>query len=667
MKIKTILLFTLALLVSSLIIAQDYHQTHGSGLCAHGKQMRPDIQPENLRSPNSPRHSFDVLNYNLDLDIFHCYASPYPRTFTASNIVTFRVDSTLNSIELNADQTSLLVESVGMSGVSFLQDDNMLIINLDEEYQPGDTVMVSIEYRHLNAIDQAFYVDNGFVFTDCEPQGARKWFPCYDRPSDKATLSLRAKVPLNVKLGSNGSLADSVVVADSLWYTWVSRDPIATYIMVITSRVNYNLDIVYWTKPGPPFDTLPIRFYYNPGENPSQIEDLIIPMADYYYSIFGDHPFEKDGFATLSPQFSWGGMENQSLTSLCPGCWYTPYIAHEFAHQWFGDMITCATWADLWLNEGFATYIQALWTGEANGQQAYINELNSNASYYLTNNPGWAISNPDWATNPPSNGTLFNYAITYLKGSCVLYMYRYVVGDSLFFNSLYEYANDTEQFRYQSATIPDFIQKMSQVTGQDLEWFFNEWLYQPNHPVYSNSYSFENLGNNLWNVNFSTEQVQGNAPFFRMPLELRVRFSDATDTVFRVMNDYSGQGYAFLFDKQPISLTFDPNNQIILKQASTVTAAESMHKMNTKLYQPVPNPASTEVTIPFDLEKPGKVRLMLQDISGRDISMVDLDVQRSGHHEYRLNLSDINPGTYIIRMETGREHLSTKLIVVGLK
>lgn len=115
-----------------------------------------------------------------------------------------------------------------------------------------------------------------------------------------------------------------------------------------------------------------------------------------------------------------------------------------------------------------------MWTGEVEGQQAYKNELEGNASYYLSNNPGWPISDPDWATNPPSNNVLFNYAITYMKGSCVLYMYRYVVGDSLFFSSLYDYANDTVNFRYKSATIPDFIEKMNQSTGQDLDWFFTE-------------------------------------------------------------------------------------------------------------------------------------------------------------------------------------------------
>ena len=145
-------------------------------------------------------------------------------------------------------------------------------------------------------------------------------------------------------------------------------------------------------------------------------------------------------------------------------------------------MITCATWADLWLNEGFATYVEALWTGEVNGQPAYEEELADNAAYYLATNPGWPISDPDWAINPPSNNVLFNYSITYMKGSCVLYMYRYVVGDSLFFSSLYDYANDTLNFRYKSATIPDFFAKMNASTGQDLDRFFNDWIYKPNHP-----------------------------------------------------------------------------------------------------------------------------------------------------------------------------------------
>jgi len=664
MKIRIIPLLSLALFVSSLVNAQNLNFKTGSEYCAHSKQLRPDRQAMVLRSPNSPKHKFDVLNYELDFDIFHCYTSPYPRNYTATNIITFKVDSTLNSIELNANSGSLEILSVGINGSSFTHNNNLLNITLDATYNPGDTAKVKITYSHYNVIDQAFYVGNGFVFTDSEPEGARKWFPCYDRPSDKATLTLRAKVPINVKLGSNGSLADSVVVADSLWYTWVSRDPIATYIMVISSRVNYNLNIVNWHKPGNPNDSIPIRFYYNPGENPSQMINMITPLADFYYSLFGDHPFEKDGFATLSNQFDWGGMENQSLTSLCPGCWQSSLIAHEFAHQWFGDMITCATWADLWLNEGFATYVEALWTGEVSGQQAYIDELQGNASYYLSTNPGWAISNPDWATNPPSNNVLFNYAITYMKGSCVLYMYRYVVGDELFFSSLYDYANDTENFRYQSATIGDFIDKMNESTGQELDWFFNQWLFQPNHPVYSNSYSFLNMGTNLWNVYFYTEQIQTNSGFFQMPLEIKVSFSDASDTIVQVMNDVNGQGFTFQFNKTPVSLTFDPNNQIILKQATTVVSTNNLTTFKTNLYQPEPNPADNSVLIPFDLSKNGSVKLVLTDLSGRLVLSKKLNGLSAGNHKQRMDISSVSAGTYLVILETANERLSKKLIVV---
>ncbi len=665
------LIMKLLTIISSLLIsviianAQVTETTRGSEFCAHGKQMRPQQEPLNLRSPNSPLHTFDVLNYELDLDIFHCYTPPYPRTFTASNIITFRIDTLLSTIKLNADQTSLQINAVGLAATSFIHDQDTLTIMLDRAYQPGEVASVSIEYEHLDVPDLAFYVGNGFVFTDCEPQGARKWFPCYDQPYDKATLTLRAKVPSNVKLGSNGSLTDSVAVNDTTWYTWVSRDPVATYLMVISSRVNYNMDIVYWTKPGPPNDTLPIRFYYNPGENPSQMKNMIIPLADFYYSMFGDHPFEKDGFATLSPQFMWGGMENQTLTSLCPGCWYSSLIAHEFAHQWFGDMITCATWADLWLNEGFATYFEATWTGEVNGHQAYKEEMESNAGYYLAQNPGWAISNPAWATNPPPNSTLFNYAITYMKASCVLYMYRYVVGDSLFFHSIYEYANDTVNFRYQSATIPDFIEKMNEATGQELDWFFNQWLFEPNHPVYNNTYSFLEVESGLWNVYFQASQIQTNAPFFEMPLEILVSFKNGGDTLIRVTNDENGQVFIFQFDQEPVALTFDPGNHILLKQGTTLVGTDPLSISSTSDILITPNPANRQAVISFNLLTRMPVRLYLTDLSGKKLFDTGVRNYLPGIHSLPVDIRNYPAGAYLVTLQSGNRIFTEKLIVTG--
>jgi aminopeptidase N len=539
----------------------------GSQYCFTNK-IKKDITPELQITSPPPTHSFDVLDYNLDLDIYNCFLSPYPKSFTGKEIITLRADSTLNQIKLDAYNSSLIIDGVGLAGTSFTHSSNVLTINLNRTYSPGELIQVLINYRHQNVSDGAFYVSNGFVFTDCEPEGARRWFPCWDKPYDKATLNLRAKTPSNVKLGSNGRLADSVKTGDTIYYNWISRDPIATYLIVISARVNYNLDIIYWTKPSTQ-EIIPIRFYYNPGESVTSIKPKVLQMMNRYSELFGEHPFEKNGFATLNSQFSWGGMENQTLTSLCPNCWSENLISHEFAHQWFGDMITCATWADIWLNEGFATYCEALWYEYTGGYSSYKNDIISDANSYFSGNPGWAISNPQWAVVTPDVNTLFNYSITYAKGACVLHMLRYVLGDSTFFRALKAYGTDTVRFKFKSATIRDFQNLVSEIANQDMSWFFDEWIYTPNHPVYQNTYSISSAGNGNWIVAFTAKQTQTNTGFFKMPLTLKITFASGPDTLIRVFNSVNNQTFSFMFNRQPTSLVFDPNNDIVLKQGTT--------------------------------------------------------------------------------------------------
>lgn len=660
---KRLALTFLMLFILSVPYAQEW-QDMGGRQCAHHKQHMELHQGNPTRSENSPRHTFDVLNYSLDLDLYHNYAEPYPRSFVAQNKVTFRVDTALSEIRLNANQTSLQINAVGLSGSTFEHIPDTLLIVLDREYLPGEIVEVSIDYEHLDVPDQAFYVDGGNVFTDCEPEGARRWFPCWDQPSDKATLNLRAKVPVNVKLGSNGRLADSITIADTTWYTWISRDPIATYIMVLTSRLNYNLDIVYWKKPAPSTDTLPIRFYYNPGENPSRIKNMIVPLSDFYYSMFGDHPFEKDGFATVTRQFAWGGMENQSLTTLCQGCWNDELlVAHEYAHQWFGDMITCATWADVWLNEGFASYFEAEWMGQTNGLAAYKSRILYYANYYLNANPGWAISNPEWAASTPSSNVLFNYAITYAKGASVMHMFRYVAGDSLFYHTLYEYANDTAEFRYKSATIPDFMNKVNQVTNQDFDWFFNQWLFEPNHPVYRNTYNITQKEPNSWEVFFRAKQIQTNTVFFKMPLEIAITFTDDSDTLLMVMNELNEEDFYFSFDKEPKLLTFDPNNQIVLKNTNTVIDSEVSILKNFAITIH-PNPASEYTLLSFFTTNAGVYTYNLLNLAGNIVTSGQKTINIAGEYTIEIPVADYPNGIYIVSLSNGKTEEHSKFSVM---
>lgn len=567
---KNLLAVSFIMLISSIPLftfAQLSKGISGRESCSLKKQSMK--QSEAYGSYSTLPHSFDVLNYKLDMDIYNCFISPYPKSFTASEIITIKADSTLSSITLNAISTSLKIDSVALAGVSFTHTNNILTINLNRTYSPGEQADVKIYYKHNNVTDIAFFVRSGMVFTDCEPEGARYWFPCWDRPADKAMLNLRAKTPATVKLGSNGRLADSVKTADTIYYNWISRDPISTYLMVISAKVNYNLDIVYWHKISNPLDSIQMRFYWNTGETVSSLENIkakIIPMTTYFSTLFGEHPFEKNGFASLNSDFTWGGMENQTLTSICPNCWSEGLISHEFAHQWFGDMITCGTWADLWLNEGFATYCEALWLEYTNGYSLYKTDIDNDASGYIGSNPGWPIYNPSWAVITPNTSTLFNTAITYNKGACVLHMLRYVLGDQAFFNAIKSYAMDTDNFKFKASLTADFIKKMSQAAGQDLSWFFNQWIYQPNHPAYQNGYFITPVGTNLYQVGFIAKQ--SNSYFYKMPIEIKIGFSNGTDTTVKVMNDVNNQLFTFNFNKQPNSVKFDPNNNIVLKTAT---------------------------------------------------------------------------------------------------
>ncbi len=637
----------------------------GSYLCSQRKSSNP-YNVQALRSPNSPKHTFDVINYTLGFDLYNNFQDPYSQYFEAVEMITFRVDTALNMIRLNAVSSSITVEEVGIAAISFEHYDDTLAITLNRTYNPGEEVHVLINYIHNDVEDGGFNANGGFVFTDNEPEGARKWFPCYDHPADKATLDLTAKVPSDVLLGSNGRLEDSTSVADTTWFHWISRDPIATYLMVMSAKVNWNLDIVYWQRPSNPEDSMPIRFYYNNGENPVYMEQQVPLMATWFSEHYGEHPFEKDGFASLNNEFAWGGMENQTLTSICPGCWYESLICHEFAHQWFGDMITLGTWADIWLNEGFATWSESLWWEREGGYNAYKEDVDNDASYYLSANPGWAVYEPEWAVNTPPNDILFNYAITYCKSACMLHLLRYSLGDELFFQALYDYATDTLNFRYKNSITDDFQAKFEESTGQDLDWFFDSWVKQPNHPKYDNEYNIIDNGNGTWNLNFLVNQVQTNAGFFPIPIELDIYFTDASDTNIRVMNDENLQLFSFTFDKEPAVMFFDLRNEIVLKQASlSVGIDEEIPVEQAFRLSPVyPNPATSRTKISYSLPYDCSITLAVFDPAGNRVLDLINGMQSKGTHVLDAEVSHLAAGIYYIRLQAGNHAASTKLAVI---
>jgi aminopeptidase N len=395
------------------------------------------------------------------------------------------------------------------------------------------------------------------------------------------------------------------------------------------------------------------------------MEQIIPSMADYFSEKYGEHPFEKDGFAALNEEFVWGGMENQTLTNICAGCWYESLICHEFAHQWFGDMISPGTWADIWLNEGFATWSEAFWYENSGGYAAYLNEINYNASYYMSANPGWAVYEPEWAIETPGNDVLFNYAITYCKASCMVHLLRYSLGDELFFPALLNYATDTANFKYKTAITDDFQASFEESTGQDLSWFFDSWVKQPNHPIYTNEYNIKNNEDGTWNVNFYVNQTQSFPDFFPIPVELYIYFMGGTDTTIRVMSEVNQQVFTFTFDIQPTNVFFDFHNEIGLKQASLVVGIDE-DKIGTQAFgleQNFPNPASGSTTFTYSIPEESAVTLGLFDLAGKKVMDITNSRQGLGTHIVTADLSGLNAGIYLCRLEAGDRRAVVKVSV----
>lgn len=628
-------------------------------------------------SPNSPKHSYDVIKYTLNLDLYNCFKTPGNKAYTGLDEINFKIDSTLNSIQLNASYASLVIDSVRLSNGTVLNFDhssttNILTITLDRSYNPNEIVTVRVYYRHNNVSDQAFFsTSSGYVYTVCEPEGARNWFPCWDKPSDKALTDIMVKVPSNALLGANGRLQDSTKIADTIWYHWVSRDPISTYLVVLTGKTGYNVDIVWWHKLSNPNDSVPMRLYYSTGENITPTKNAIVDLTNFYSQVFCEHPFEKNGFASVSG-FG-GGMEHQTLTTISPS-WSAvmSLISHEYGHQWFGDMITCGTWADIWLNEGFATYCEALYYEHTSGYTAYKSNVTADANEYLSSNPGWAMYNASWINTTPPMGTLFNTAITYDKGACVLHMLRYTIGDSLFFAALKAYASDTVNFKYKCAVTDDFTAKISSVAGQDLSWFIDQWVKEPNHPTYQNTYGILDLGAGSWRVNFKTTQTQSNTVFHKMPIVIKVIFASGPDSLIRVMNDVNNQLFTFDFNRQPTTVAFDPNNDILLKTASTTIGINSISgniPEKFEMYQNYPNPFNPATIIRFQIKDARFVKLKVYDVLGKEIAILINEKLQPGTYEVPFSISQLSgyksaSGIYFYKIDAGDFTKTMKMVLL---
>lgn len=248
-------------------------------------------------------------------------------------------------------------------------------------------------------------------------------------------------------------------------------------------------------------------------------------------------------------------------------------------------------------------------------------------------------------------------------------MLRYVMGDSLYFQGLKNYATDPN-LKYRSAVTTDFRDDMSATYGQDLTWFFDEWINQPNHPAYENGYWFEDLGSGMWKVGFLAKQTQTNTPFHKMPIEIKISFNSGSDTTIRVMNDANSQVFTFNFDRQPTDIAFDPDNNIVLKTATlseiepVAVEENELKPYQYNLAQNYPNPFNPTTTIGYSIPAAGNVVLKVFNVLGEEIKTLEDGYKAAGIYDVSFNASDLPSGIYYYRIEAGNFSAVKKMILV---
>lgn len=423
--------------------------------------------------PDFGNGGYDVQSYFLDIEIRDVETSDLRATTTIAALATQDL-ARFNLDFIGFEITRLTVND---SAAEFARDGQELTITPAQPLANGRTFTVVVEYRgspeEMNSV--ALPVQTGWVTFDegifvlSEPDGAANFYPVNDHPLDKARFTFRVTVPKPYEAATNGVLQEQTDNGDTTTYFFTVRDPMASYLATINVG---EFDEETQTSPS----GIPIRNYYAVGlpKGTNRVFARQGEMLEYFGWIFAPYPFEVYGSLVMDTYFG-AAMENQTLSiygidmiDARDVAGSEMVVAHELSHQWFGDSVSVADWSDIWLNEGFATYAEGLWVEHLYGREGlneWTREVYKEAAAYPQSYP---------APGKPPYDDLFNGGV-YYRGGLTLHALRLAVGDEAFFEIIKAYY---AKYAGGNATTEDFIAVAEEVSGQDLQAFFETWLYQ---------------------------------------------------------------------------------------------------------------------------------------------------------------------------------------------
>lgn len=521
----------------------------------------------------------DVLHNELSIEISNFNTSLDTCLLVGTNRMTIESkDGALDEFQFRLNDvytiTSALINDVTPVTPTRLSPSTVSVA-LDRVYTNGEVFTLTITYSGqtdsagMGSIEVVTQPSGSpIVSTLSEPYFAYHWWPCKDGDvsapgdnSDKATVDFSITVPSGMSAVSNGTLSGTTPLSGGRTrFDWSTSYPIATYLVAF-SATNYSTWTDSYVYDG---GTMPVEFFIYPAwDSPSTRAswDRSVDMIGTFASVYGEYPFVNEKYGIYNFPFN-GGMEHQTATG--QGGFGESLTSHELSHQWWGDNVTCQTWSDIWLNEGFATYSECIW-------EEFKNGTSNIAAYHaaiLQRKPSYTGN----TVYVPRSGTasvsrIFDYNASYLKGAWVLHQLRHIVGDDAFFDFLRHYR---AQYEGGAANTAEFIATANDFFGTDLTWFFDEWIYQPGSPNYRFGWDVLDDDGQYYLLGY-IQQTQSSAypDVFTMPVDLNVDTASGSQVV-TVFNDARQQWFAVPIDDQPTTVAFDPDQWILWSQRSAV-------------------------------------------------------------------------------------------------
>ena len=524
--------------------------------------QKVDIYSRPVQTERS--RDFDAIHYKITLK-----ADMDKKKLSGENQITLSpLRDKLDKCVLDAEY--LVVENVFDSGgrnFPFEQKDNQVFINLTRQYNHADTIILTVKYKLDKQVPGLKFIEATLtnplmVSSDCFPDKARQWIPCYDYPNDKVTTEMIVTVDKKYKVLSNGKVVSvkENYSEGTVTYHWNQELPHSTYLI--------NLSIADYAVLKDSLGSLPINYWVYKGlEADAGTTFRKTPYMINFFNNLYNYPYPWAKYDQVITSYMGGGAEATSATILGEGIVMDTIaekdfsrevvIAHEIAHQWWGDLITLRSWEHTWLNESFGTYSDYLYTRFDKGEDAGAFDLLGKKNQYL-NEAHNRYMRPIVFNRYNDPGDNFD-SHTYPKGACMLHLLRYILGDDAFFRTLSTFLHQNE---FKPVDTHDFMKTVKEVTGKNMDWFFDQYIFSPGHPVFEVTKIWDETKKMLKVTIVQKQDSIPGVPVYTIPVNLGF-VVEGKKIVKEIWLKNKTEDFYFEFAAQPLLVRFDEGNYLL--------------------------------------------------------------------------------------------------------